>query len=480
MYSWQRPGTLRGNVLARPVICRGRGTALTPRSILVTLSTIGLLVTGCALGEEPPQTAEEAGIDEEAAAREGAVDPTEGNTEEDTDGERSDDDPLVVGDGDQQVLAALGLIAEQVAELRDLELRSPIHLDVVSSAELVEIARELNEEAADDEDLARREDRQRALEALHLLPAGIDLDEASEALIEVGVLGLFAPRTEQAYAVAEDGELSPAVSSTVAHELLHALQHQHFDLDRMTDIDEPDERFAFASVVEGDAVLIEEAWIEDHLDQEQQQQRDLEFARLGAAAQETFSELPQYLVIKQLQPYSLGERFVSRLLEEGGQEALDAAIADPPRTSAEVRDPQLYLDGFTPTDPLPLTSPAGDWQDLHASRFGAWQVDVYNATMPRGHPPIGQYWRGGEMEAWTDDEGRVIAAFSVTFDGDAGTTFCERLPTWYEHHTGAEIANDGSWSTGQYVAVIGCDDQNVRLAIAPDRALADGVIADGS
>lgn len=452
---------------------------MTPRSIIVALSAVGLLVAACTPGEAPPEEPGQTVTEEDTSAQEETGDPAEDRAEGHED-EGADQGPLVVGDGDPQVLAVLDEIAGQVAELRGLEVRSPIRLDVVSSEELVEIARELHEQAADDERLAIREARQRTLEALHLLPVGVDLDEASEAMIEVGVLGLFAPRTERAYAVAEDGELSPAVSSTIAHELLHALQHQHFDLDRMTDIDEPDERFAFAAVVEGDAVLIEEAWIDQHLDQEQQQERDLEFARLGAAAQETFSELPRYLLIKQLQPYSLGERFVSRVLEEGGQEALDAAIADPPRTSAEVRDPQLYLDGFTPTDPPPLTSPEGDWQELHASRFGAWQVDVYSATMPRGHPPIGQYWRGGELEAWTDDDGRVIAAFSVTFDGDAGTTFCERLPTWYEHHASAELADDGTWSTDQDVAVLDCDDQNVRLAIAPDRALADGVLADGS
>ncbi len=452
---------------------------MTPRSIIVALSAVGLLVAGCTPAEEPPEVPDEVGTDEGASAREGLDDPTEQDTEGQDEDERWDDDPLVVGDGDPEVLAALEQIAGQVAELRDLEVRSPIHLDVVSSEELVEIARELNEEAIDDERLARRDDRQRALETLHLLPVGIDLDEAGEAMIEVGVLGLFAPLTERAYAVADDGELSPAVSSTVAHELLHALQHQHFGLDRLTDIDEPDERFALASVVEGDAVLIEEAWIEENLDEEQQEERTLQFARLGAAAQETFDELPDYLLIKQLQPYSLGERFVSRLLEEGGQEALNAAIADPPRTSAEVRDPQLYLDGFTPTDPPPLTAPEGDWHELHSSRFGAWQVDVYSATMPRGHPPIGQYWRGGQMESWIDDEGRVIAAFSVTFDGDAATTFCERLPTWYEHHTEADVANDGTWSTGQDVAVLDCDDQNVRLAIAPDRTLAESIVGDG-
>ena len=393
--------------------------------------------------------------------------------------EVDDEQPLVIGDGAPELLDELATIAEQVAELRGLEVLEPIHLDVVSEQELIEIHRELRAEDAEDEERTERRDRrQRALEALHLLPEGVDIDAAFEELVEVGVLGMFSPRTERAYAVAIDGELSPAVTATVAHELLHALQHQHAGLERMDDIDEPDERFALTTLVEGDAVTLEEAWVDEHLDEDEQQERDRTLARLGTDAQSTLVGIPVYLLLKQLLPYQIGEPFVARLLEEGGQEAVDAALEDPPRTSVEVIDPQLYLDGFEPREPEPLLAPGEGWEEFHATTFGAWQVDVFSYTLGPGRSPIGGQWRGGHLRAWSDGQDGVAAAFSVTFDGDAAETFCDRLGAWYERRAGAEAADDGTLRTDRDVVRLDCGAEDVRLAVAADRSLADAILGD--
>jgi hypothetical protein len=391
--------------------------------------------------------------------------------------EEAPDDRLIVGDGDPETLGELEAIAEQIAELRGLDFIEPVHLDVVTEEELVEVYRELRDEQAEDpEHVELRDERQRALETLHMLPEGVDLDEAIEAMVQVAVLGLFSPRTERAYAVSSDGELEPAVTATVAHELLHALQHQHVDLNRMEDIDEPDERFAFSSLVEGDALTIEEAWVEAHLDDEAQEERDRTLGRIGMDAQEVLSDIPLYVLVKQGLPYEIGEPFVSHLVEEGGQQAVDDALEEPPRTSVEIYDPQLYLDGFEPRTAPPLALPGDGWEEFHATTFGAWQVDFFSFTLGPGHAPIGSQWRGGALRAWTDPDDRVAAAFSVTFAGDAADTFCDRLPIWYQAHAGASAEQDGVLQTQRNVVVVDCDGQDVRLAAAPDVSLANAVL----
>lgn len=392
---------------------------------------------------------------------------------------------LVVGDGDPELLEELGRIATQVADLRGLDILQSIHLDVVSEGELLEIHRELRDEFdRDEERLALREERQRTLETLYLLPEGLDLDEALDDLVEVGVLGLFSPRTERAYAVAHDGELTPAVTATVAHELLHAIQHQHVGLDHLEDLEEPDEYFAHSSLIEGDAVIVEEAWVDAFLDDEQSQERDATLARLGIEAQAVLETIPDYILLKQLLPYQFGQRFVTALLDEGGQERLDATLADPPRTSVEIYDPQLFLDGFTPRDAPPLHDPGG-WEGFHATSFGAWQVDVFSFTATPGRSPIGQHWRGGALRAWSDGDDATAAAFSTTFDGSAAGTFCERLPNWYEEHAQATVTApagaDGGpsrteLSTDRGVVVVDCTTTDVRVAAAPDADVAAAIL----
>jgi hypothetical protein len=431
--------------------------------------------------EPPAGPSTESGTDETDTSAE----PGEGHPNGDAPPSEGE---LVVGDGDPQLLEELGRIAAQVADLRGLDVLQPIHLDVVSEAELLEVHRELREEFdRDEERLALREERQRTLETLYLLPEGVDLDEALDDLVEVGVLGLFSPRTERAYAVADDGELTPAVTATVAHELVHAIQHQHVGLDHLEDLEEPDEYFAHSSLIEGDAVFVEEAWVDAFLDDEESEERDATLARLGIEAQAALETIPDYILLKQLLPYQFGERFVTALLDEGGQERLDATLADPPRTSVEIYDPQLFLDGFTPRDAPPLHDPDG-WEGFHATSFGAWQVDFFAFTSTPARSPIGQHWRGGELRAWSDGDDGTAAAFSTTFDSDAAGTFCERLPSWYEEHAAATATDttgtDGGssrteLSTDRGVVIVDCTSTDVRVAVAPDADVAAEIL-DGS
>lgn len=430
-----------------------------------------LLAAACTPETEPAETPEP---DEVTDIEEAP--PAEEDEEPEAAPDPSEHDDLVVGAGDPDLLAELGAIAAEVAELRQLEILEPIQLDIVTAQDLVGINRELLDEAAEDEERqARRDQRQRALEALHLLPEGVDLDAASEAMIEVAVLGVFIPDREQAYAVAEEGELSPAVRATVAHELLHAIQHQHLDLSRAEDLHEPDERFAFTAVVEGDAVLIEEDWVDDHLDAEERQEREQELGRLGVEAQGVLDELPPYLLLKQLLPYELGVAFVDELRETEGDEAVDDALRDPPATSVELYDLELYLDGFEPEEPRPLNDPGEEWSSFHTSRFGAWQVDMFSYSLSMPLSPLGASWRGGHLEAWERDE-EVAGAFSVTFEEDGAVSFCERLPGWFELHAGATEVDDATWELERGTLRIGCDGPDLQLAVGPDRATADAIL----
>ena len=97
------------------------------------------------------------------------------------------------------------------------------------------------------------------LEGLGLVEPDADLVESMRSLLGVGVVGFYDPETDEL--VVRGAALTPYVRTTIAHELIHALDDQHLDLDR-PEYDEADDEvgFGFSSVVEGNARRIEDAY----------------------------------------------------------------------------------------------------------------------------------------------------------------------------------------------------------------------------
>ena len=87
-------------------------------------------------------------------------------------------------------------------------------------------------------------------------------------------------------------EISPALSVTLVHELTHALQDQHFDLDREDESEDGGDE-VFRSLVEGDATRVEDGYIASLSDDDraryvaetssQEESTDLERGAVGVA-----------------------------------------------------------------------------------------------------------------------------------------------------------------------------------------------------
>jgi hypothetical protein len=97
------------------------------------------------------------------------------------------------------------------------------------------------------------------LEALGLIEPGTDLVAALRSLLGAGVVGFYDTETDEL--VVRGTEASPYVRTVIAHELTHALDDQHFELDRPA-IDEAEDEsgFGFTGLVEGSASVVEQAY----------------------------------------------------------------------------------------------------------------------------------------------------------------------------------------------------------------------------
>jgi hypothetical protein len=182
-----------------------------------------------------------------------------------------------------------------------------------------------------------------------------------------GIVGVYLPATKEL--VVRGTEVTPYTRSVLVHELTHALQDQHFNLQR-PDLEGRDDEAAqsFTALVEGDATRIQRAYID------QMSAADKAFV-LGedtraAAGTGDGPKGPAAAGLIALYPYIFGPRFVDGLLKHGGQPRLDAAFAKPPTTSQQIFVPELYLavDGL---NGYPLTYPEADGKVIDHGTMGA-------------------------------------------------------------------------------------------------------------
>jgi hypothetical protein len=145
----------------------------------------------------------------------------------------------------------------------------------------------------------------------------------------------------------------PAVmQATVGvHELTHALQDQHFDLERMLDpkIENGDKLLALAALVEGDATAVMTDYTRELNGQKPLSQEAsidaLILQQVLAGSMGSLEKTPEALRSLLLFPYTSGLRFAHQLLRKGGYPEIDKAFRAPPESSREILHPEIYLSG---------------------------------------------------------------------------------------------------------------------------------------
>jgi hypothetical protein len=137
------------------------------------------------------------------------------------------------------------------------------------------------------------------------------------------------------------GAVSAVPEYVLVHELTHVLQDQRFGLRH--DASRFDAILAYRSLIEGDAVRVESAFLDERplsgseLSKDDDLQNDVD-ARLtkDIATERNSNESVSLLLDLARFPYDDGRHFVEGLLSRGGQTSLDDAFLRPPQSTAEV------------------------------------------------------------------------------------------------------------------------------------------------
>lgn len=313
-----------------------------------------------------------------------------------------------------------------VAKARGLPFKQKVKVTLLDDAAFR--ARLKEESDVDREELAKTT---KVLRALDLIEEDVDLEAAQASLLGDAVLGYY--DFEKDELVVRGAGLTPGVRQTLVHELTHALQDQHFELDRPELEDRDDEAStAFSALVEGDARRIEAEYRET-LSRAEQRQADRQ-----TSASELDPDVPEVLLQSLAFPYVFGPTLVGKVVDEGGQARLDEAFRSPPWTSEHVLHPEKYLEG---EEAKTIVDPTADGEVFDRGVVGEFGLvlilgdDVSGADLRRAI----NGWGGDRYVAW-DAEGR--SCVRATFDMDTERDNDELrsvLRKWADKHDGVTV-----------------------------------------
>jgi len=222
--------------------------------------------------------------------------------------------------------------------------------------------------ADEDTDKAEIEKATKVLRALGLIQGNPDIAKMEDALLGDSVVGFYDPKTKAL--VVRGAKPTPYVREVLVHELTHAVQDQHFGIDR-PDLDKSDDEQgdAFRALVEGDAVRIEGEYRKALSAADQKQAEAEENGQAGGID----PSIPQVLIELLVFPYEFGPSFTQALLARRGQTGLDDAFAHPPTTSEQIIHPEKFLAGEAAT---PVEPPKADGAVIDKGVTGEYGIDL--------------------------------------------------------------------------------------------------------
>jgi len=237
-------------------------------------------------------------------------------------------------------------VARQVAAVRELPLLRPVDFRVSDRETIRAYA-----ESSLGRDLSADDwaGQQALLTHLDLLPDSIDLRDLVVRLYTEQVAGYYDPVHKTFYLA--DWLPRLLQKGVVAHEIVHALQDQHFDLEVWLGGLSPteDRSLARAAVVEGDAMAAMLAYLLEPAGVSPDRLPDVASLLEGsgdriAEAFPDFDRAPEALKRLLLFPYVEGSSFALDAVRRGGWDAVDRLYRKPPESSEQILHPERYWD----------------------------------------------------------------------------------------------------------------------------------------
>jgi Putative metallopeptidase family (DUF6782) len=323
----------------------------------------------------------------------------------------------------------------RVEAARGLKAASPVPGEFLQRSELIarvkeHVSRELPSEAIHNEGLS--------LMLFGFVPTGFDYEAAEYQLLQDQLAGYYEPSDRTMYLASDLDE--EEATATLAHELVHALQDQRWDLEARSKYrpGDGDRSEAVSALAEGDAtsamfdVMISRAG--PGLGRTALDVPDSTFAAhiRDGMSQGSVAAAPHIMRSSLAAPYVYGTLFVNLLRRRGGWSAVDRAWDDAPTTSEQILHVEKWL---AHEPPMPVPTPS------YGSLGPGWRVADEDSEGELGARLAFEEWMdpsiaaqasdgwGGDRAVLVRDRERFALAWRLRFD--PGKTRDERAARAY-------------------------------------------------
>ncbi len=348
--------------------------------------------------------------------------------------EAQGDDPAgASGMSHAQLRTMIDSLLPPIARVSGMEVRRPVGFAMQSRAGArAFIEGELEKELGS----AELDGMERAYKAFGLLPDTLDLRAMLLDLYEEQVLGYYDPVTDTLFVL--DEATAATAAPVVAHELVHALQDQHTDLDSLVARERGNDRqMAAQAAAEGQAMLV---MMGVQAAQSSGEPIDLsalpDLSQLMARAAEAdysqfpvFQRAPRLVKETMLFPYVGGVGFVQALFRARGDGRPPIPFGDLlPQSTEQVLAPgaRFLAERDEPTE-IELGDAGAGWRVVYANTLGQLETSIL-LTEHLGEAASARGWDGDRYALLEGTGGEeALVWYSVWDDGEAADRVAEGL-----------------------------------------------------
>ena len=245
-----------------------------------------------------------------------------------------------------------------------------------------------------------------ALKMLGLVPQDFDLKTSTIDLLTEQAAAFYDYDKKRLFLL--DDSSFTEETTTLAHELSHALADQHFNLGKFMD-EEPsndDEDLAHTAVVEGQACWLMLAYDLKHAGKDPAPTEDM-LKSVVDSSETSMSDFPVlkssplYIQQSLLFPYTEGTLFFDAVYKKLGKRAFAAVFEDPPIDTAQIIHPELYFRHQKPAaPPVPTVTDQNKHKEITEGTLGEFDHEMLLRQYDGEDlsASLSPHLRGGEYE----------------------------------------------------------------------------------
>src|SRR5713101_1894548 len=313
---------------------------------------------------------------------------------------------------DADFIAAADEVLGQMSQITGLKLVMPLKKSLRSREEIrAYVIKQMDEE----KNPAERYAGERSAEAFGLLPKGFDLDAFMVNVLTEQVEGLYDPKTREFYIA----NWSPLADQrmVMAHELTHALEDQHFQIEAWVKAARPNEDAELArdAVLEGSAMAAMVDYLMLGTGRSLKDLPDFDPGMLigDLGSTPTLQKAPPFIKDALIFPYLGGLNFTAAVLKDTGWPGLPALFEKPPVSTQQILHPALYRSGKTPPNvTLPQLEKllGANWSKLDENALGefGWKEVLKQFLGEDRAKPMAAAWEGDRYVLYEQKQNKKL------------------------------------------------------------------------